>query len=95
MFKQLFWKYLPRYGMKKVYYSFDSIGDDVRTLFMQGNRFSSASHHMMGYKRIHVDPRGNCGVKGKVLCYERVGTSWVCRGKHRKAYINNMNCKDR
>ncbi len=95
MFKQLFWKFLPRYGMRKTYDSHDRIENDVRTLFILGSRFESTSSYMMGYDRMHIAPRGDCGVRGKVLCYKIVGTNWVYCGKHRKAYINNMNCKDR
>ena len=93
MFKQLFWKYLPRYGMKKSYDSHDRIENDVRTLFVL-NKYSSATSHMMGYKRMHIDPRGKCGAKGKVLCYRKsIHNTWIYRGKHKKAYLEGMNCK--
>ena len=94
MFKQIFWKFLPRYGMKKTYDSFGRIENDVRTLFILDS-YKTATHHMMGYKRVHIDPRGNCGKKyKKVLCYRKNEYGgWVYRGKHRKAHIEGMNCK--
>jgi len=93
MFKQIFWKFLPRYGMKKKYDKLGKIENDVRTLFIL-NRFASSTSHMMGYKRLHIDPRGKCGNKGKVLCYRKSGYGvWTYQGKHKKAYIEGMNCK--
>ena len=95
MLKQLFWKFLPRYGMKKSYDSQGRIENDVRTLFIL-NKYSSHSSYMMGYPTIHVDPRGKCGKTGKVLCYRKTNhDTWLCMGKHKKAYIEGMNCKER
>ena len=92
MFKQLFWKYLPRYGMKKTYDSFDRIENDVRTFFVL-NKYASITSYIMGHNSLHIAPRGNCGAKGKVLCYKIDGSRWVYQGKHRKAYLEGMNCK--
>jgi len=95
MFKQIFWKFLPRYGMKKSYSSQSKMENDVRTLFIL-DKWRCHSIYMMGYPTIHVDPRGKCGAKGKVLCYSKsIHDTWVCRGKHKKAYIDGMNCKGR
>lgn len=95
MFKQLFWKFLPRYGMKKSYSSQGKMENDIRTLFIRC-RWTSCSTYMMGYPTIHVDPRGKCGDKGKILCYQKtIRDTWICKGKHEKAYVNGMNCKGR
>lgn len=92
MFKQLLWKFFPRYGMKRVYNSYSKIENDVRRLFILC-RFKSANYYMMGHDKLHIDPRGKCGKKGKVLCYQIDGKRWIYRGKHKKAYIAGMNCK--
>lgn len=93
MFKQLFWKFLPRYGMKKSYNSQSRMENDIRTLFVLC-KYKSISVYMMGYPTIHVDPRGKCGAIGKILCYQKsLHETWICVGKHKKAYIQGMNCK--
>jgi len=93
MFKQIFWKFLPRYGMKRIYNGYSRVESDVRKLFIL-NRFNSTTSHMMTHSdRLHIDPRGKCGARGKVLCYKRGVDDWVCLGKHKKANINGMNCK--
>jgi len=97
MFKRIFWKFLPRYGMKKYYSRYPLIIEMALRIYRRDKYTSDSSYYggPNAKNRIHIAPRGDCGARGKVLCYEEIHGRWVYKGKHRRPkYISDGNlCK--
>jgi hypothetical protein len=83
--------------MQPIYRSQDALLEDAEVLYM--SRWDLAHRRGMYYSRsdydkVHVDPRGKCGNRGKVLCYRKIYGVWQFSSKHKRATIWASNCKE-
>ena len=89
MFKRFLWRFLPRYGMKSYYSDRNTLKEHALSIYAVNGIIDSSIYYIDGPKqkslRLHVAPRGDCGEKGKVLCYRRTNLGgYKYMGKHRK-----------
>lgn len=95
--RPLIWRFFTRYGMQPIYRTGDALVEDVKALYMSS--FDRKHRQGMFYSQsgtgFHIDPRGDCGNKGKVLCYKRVYGVWQFSSKHERAKIYGpTNCRE-
>lgn len=92
----IFWRFRKRYGLKEFYRDYHELKYDARKKYKWSR--GEALHHFHSRSTyhntvIHIDPRGNCGAYGKVLCYVENNRGVFYCGKHKKRYPKGWNCR--